>query len=76
MSLEIDFPKNWICNGRELKPKSGASSSNTWICDGRQIKPKNSPSASNRWLWNGKELKPKSGAIILCRALDFQSNYY
>lgn len=40
MSLEIDFPRSWVCDGRELKPKSGASSSNTWICDGKEIKPK------------------------------------
>lgn len=33
MSLEIVFPRSWVCDGRELKPKSGALSSNTWISD-------------------------------------------
>lgn len=31
MSMNIDPPSGWVCDGRELKPKSGASSSNTWV---------------------------------------------
>jgi hypothetical protein len=52
----------WVCDGKELKPKNGASSSNTWVFDGKEIKPKSGASSSNTWVWNGKELKPKSGA--------------
>lgn len=52
----------WVCDGRELKPKSGASFSNTWIFDGKEIKPKSGSSSSNTWAWNGKELKPKFNA--------------
>lgn len=52
----------WVCDGRELKPKSGASSSNTWVFDGKNIKLKSGGTSSNTWIWDGKELKPKSGA--------------
>lgn len=54
--------KGWVCDGRELKPKTGASFSNTWIFDGREIKPKSGANFSNTWVFDGHELKPKSGA--------------
>ena len=62
MANKIQLPSNWLCDGKELKPKSGASYSNTWIFDGKEIKPKSGASYSNTWIWDGKELKPKSGA--------------
>ena len=62
MANTIELPSNWVCDGKELKPKSGASSSNTWIFDGKEIKPKTSASSSNTWIWDGKELKPKTSA--------------
>ncbi len=52
MANMIELPSNWVCDGKELKPKSGASSSNTWIFDGEEIKPKTSASSSNKWIWN------------------------
>lgn len=62
MTNKVKLPSNWVCNGNELKPKTGASSSNTWILDGKEIKLKSGASSSNTWIWDGKELKPKSGA--------------
>ena len=59
MSNKISLPSNWVCNGAELKPKTGATSSNTWVLSGKEIKPKVSASSSNTWVWDGKELKPK-----------------
>lgn len=37
---KIELSSKWSCDGRELKPKSGATSQNTWIYDGRYLKPK------------------------------------
>ena len=52
--------KGWICDGHELKPKSGANSANTWIFNGREIKPKSGATSVNTWIFDGRELKPKS----------------
>lgn len=30
MANKISLPSDWKCDGKELKPKSGSSSSNTW----------------------------------------------
>ena len=62
MANTIELPKNWVCDGSELKPKTGANSSNTWILSGKEIKPKTGANSSNTWLWDGKELKPKTSA--------------
>ena len=60
MANKTELPSNWVCDGKELKPKSGASFSNTWVFDGKEIKPKTGASFSNTWIWDGKELKPKT----------------
>lgn len=52
----------WVCDGKELKPKYGASAANTWIFSNGEIKPKYGANSSNTWIFNGKELKPKYGA--------------
>lgn len=62
MANSVELPRDWVCSGNELKPKSGASSSNTWVLSGNEIKPKVGASSSNTWVWDGKELKPKTGA--------------
>lgn len=62
MAGSINLPSDWVCNGRELKPKVGATSANTWMFDGKEIKPKVSATSANTWVWNGTELKPKVGA--------------
>lgn len=55
--------KGWVCDGKELKPKSGANSSNTWVYTSNgEIKPKFGANSSNTWVFNGRELKPKFGA--------------
>lgn len=54
--------RGWICDGRELKPKFGATPHNTYIFNGKEIKPKLGANSSNTWVYNGKELKPKIGA--------------
>lgn len=56
---EID---GWLCDGKELKPKHGANSSNTWVYQNGEIKPKFGANSSNTWVFNGRELKPKFGA--------------
>ena len=33
MSNKIELPKSWVCDGKELKPKSGATTTNTWVFD-------------------------------------------
>ena len=63
MSNKVELPKNWACDGKELKPKSGALTTNTWTFNGREIKPKVGAISSNTWVWDGKELKPKANAM-------------
>ena len=63
MANEIEIPRDWVCDGRELKPKSGATSSNTWVWDGKELKPKNGASSSNTWVIDGRKAKPKIGAV-------------
>lgn len=36
---KIYLPKDWVCNGSELKPKNGGSRE-TWIYNGKEIKAK------------------------------------
>lgn len=40
MANKVELPSNWVCNGQELKTKTGASLSNTWVFNGKEIKPK------------------------------------
>lgn len=56
---EID---GWVCVNSELKPRSGATSSNTWILQGNEIKPKFGATSSNTWVRVGNEIRPKFGA--------------
>lgn len=62
MANKIELPRDWVCDGKELKPKSNPSSSNTWVFDGKEIKPKTNATSSNTWVWNGSELKPKNNS--------------
>jgi hypothetical protein len=62
MVRSVALPSDWVCNGRELKPKIGATSANTWLFDGKEIKPKIGATSGNTWVWNGTELKRKIGA--------------
>ncbi|CAD7288107.1 hypothetical protein [Campylobacter suis] len=52
----------WVWDGRELKPKNGATSSNTWIYERNELKPKNGATLSNTWIVQGDKVKPKNGA--------------
>lgn len=54
--------KGWICDGKELKPKFGATAANTWVFTGREIRPKVGATVSNTWVFDGRELRPKTGA--------------
>ena len=54
--------KGWICDGRVLKPKVGATAANTWVFTGREIHPKVGVTAANTWVFDGRELRPKVGA--------------
>jgi len=62
MSTRIVVPREWACNGAELKLRNGATASTTWIFDGKEIKPKTGAVSGNTWLFDGKELRPKAGA--------------
>jgi len=59
---KIELSSKWSCDGRELKPKLGATSQNTWIYDGRYLKPKFSATSKNTWVYDGRELKPQFSA--------------
>ena len=39
MANKIELPRNWEWDGKKLKPRSGANSSNTWEFDGKKFKP-------------------------------------
>ena len=40
MANDITLGKGWKCDGSELKPSSGANTSNTWVLSGKDIKQK------------------------------------
>ncbi|MHB1574719.1 MAG: hypothetical protein ACYCTC_12420, partial [Acidithiobacillus ferrooxidans] len=61
--------KNWCFffkylgfDGKEIKPKTGGSFSNTWILNGKEVKTKTGASFSNTWVIQGNEAKPKVSA--------------
>ncbi|WP_239989684.1 hypothetical protein [Haemophilus haemolyticus] len=56
---KISLSSKWSCDGRELKPKSGGSSSDVWVLSGKEIKPKYIGTSKDVWVWDGRELKPK-----------------
>ena len=58
---KIELSSKWTCDGRELKPKVGATPSDTWIYNGKEIKPKVGARPSDIWLFNGRELVPQVG---------------
>jgi hypothetical protein len=60
MVNKIELPSKWVCEGSELKPKTGATSLNTWVLSGREIRPKIGAVSSSTWIGDGQELKPKS----------------
>jgi hypothetical protein len=47
MANSIQLPKDWVCTGSELKPKSGAILANTWVLAGNVIRPKSGAKLSN-----------------------------
>ncbi|OOF80535.1 hypothetical protein [Rodentibacter caecimuris] len=58
---KIFLPKDWVCDGSELKPKGG-SSRETWIYNGKEIKTKINATNRETWIFDGKELKAKINA--------------
>lgn len=62
---KIELSSKWTCDGRELKPKSGAMSSNTWVVDGNKIKPKSGAMSSNTYEFNGNPILVAFGQVIL-----------
>ena len=40
MSIRINLPLEWVCDGKEIKLKTGAVMANTWLWDGKELKPK------------------------------------
>ena len=49
MSNKVELPSNWVCDGKELKPKTGASSTNTWVCDGKEKMPMATKTAPKKY---------------------------
>lgn len=64
MANLIELPKNWVCDGSELKPKSGANSSNTWILSGKEIKPKSGANSSNTYEANKQPILVIAGQLL------------
>lgn len=58
---KIELPRDWTCNGSELKPRSG-SSADTYVYQGGELKKKYNASSSDIWVFNGTELKKKYNA--------------
>ncbi len=58
---KIYLPKDWVCNGSELKPKNGGSRE-TLIYNGKEIKAKINATSRETWVFDGKELKAKINA--------------
>lgn len=47
---KISLSSKWSCDGRELKPKSGGSSSDVWVLSGKEIKPKYIGTSKDVWV--------------------------
>ena len=58
---KIYLPKDWVCNGSELKPKNGGSRE-TWIYNGKEIKAKINASSRDTWVVERDVIKPKINA--------------
>lgn len=58
---EIYLPKDWVCDGSELKPKGG-SSRETWIYNGKEIKAKINATSRDTWVVERGIIKPKINA--------------
>jgi len=54
----------WVFDGKKLKPKSGATLSNSYEWTGKELKPASGATLKNTIVWDGKEAKPKSGASL------------
>ena len=65
MANTIELHSNWVCDGKELKPKSGASSSNTWVIDGQKVKPKTGSNSSNTFEIGRSPVLVVAGQLVL-----------
>lgn len=54
----------WICDGKKLRPKSGATRANIWVLLGNEIRPKAGANRANTWIRVGNEIRPKYGASL------------
>ena len=55
--LGSDPYREWIWDGKRLKPAWGIRVEDEWLFDGRYLKPAFGPTR-DEWLWDGKVLKP------------------
>ena len=62
---KIQLDKSWVYTGSELKPKNGATSSNTWVVSGDVVKPKNGATSSNSYDANGHPILVIAGQLVL-----------
>jgi len=58
MSNRVELPRDWEWDGRKLKPRYGATSSNSWEFDGRKIKSLYGANFSNTCEISATQLKP------------------
>ena len=52
----------WGFDGKEVKKRCGAVSSNTYLWNGRIFRPVTGATGRTTWVWNGTELKKKVGS--------------
>lgn len=62
---KINLPANWVCDGKELKPKTGATSANTWIVDAQKVKPKTNANSSNTFDVGRLPILAIAGQLVL-----------
>ena len=61
----ISLPRDWVCDGSTLKPKSGARLDNTWIFDGKELKPKSGARFNNTYDMGEEPILVVFGQLIL-----------
>lgn len=54
-----------ICDGKELKPKQGAVSSNTWIAENGKVKPKTGANSANTYEVGSLPILAIAGKLVL-----------
>lgn len=57
--------KGWVCDGKELKPRSCANSRNTGVIVNGKAKPKSGANSPNTWNVGSAPILVIAGALVL-----------